>query len=74
MHELNNALDRARTRAKTWSELKVLCDGSRMRTTIYYVVIKPDSRPDGTVIRDHARVPRIHSSRERRCATNCESE
>ena len=31
-------------------------DWSRMRTTIHYVVIKPDSRPDGTAIRDHARV------------------
>ena len=36
--------------------LKVLCDGSRMCTTIHYVVIKPDSRPDGTAIRDHVRV------------------
>ena len=35
--------------------LKVLCDGSRMRTTIHYVVIKPDSRPDGTAIRDCTR-------------------
>ena len=32
---------------------KVLCNGSRMRTTIQYVVIKPDSRPDSTAIRDH---------------------
>ena len=55
-------------------KLKVLCDGSRMRTTIHYVVIKPDSRPDGTAIRDHARVHVYTSSRERRCATNCESE
>ena len=49
---------------------------SRMRTTIHYVVIKPDSRPDGTAIRDHARVRVCTSSRarERRCATNCESE
>ena len=36
--------------------------------------IKPDSRPDGTAIRDHARVRVYTSSRERRCATNCESE
>ena len=34
----------------------MLCDGSRMRTTIHYVVVKPDSRPDGTAIRDHARL------------------
>ena len=44
--------------------LKVLCDGSRMRTTIHYVVIKPDSRPDGTTIRDHARV-RVYTSPEK---------
>ena len=27
-----------------------------MRTTIHYVVVKPDSRPDGTAIRNHARL------------------
>ena len=53
---------------KIMAELKVLC------TTIHYVVIKPDSRPDGTAIRDHAHVRVYTSSRERRCATNCESE
>ena len=57
-----------------YADLKVLCDGSRMRTTIHYVVIKPDSRPDGTAIWDHARVRVYTSSRERRCATNCESK
>ena len=40
----------------------------------HYVVIKPDSRPDGTAIRDHACVQVYTASRERRCATNCESE
>ena len=32
--------------------LKVLCDRSRMHTMIHYVIIKPDSRPDGTAIRE----------------------
>ena len=47
------------------ADLTVLCDGSRMRTTIHYVVIKPDSRPDGTAIRDHAHVHVYTSSREK---------
>ena len=38
----------------------MLCDGSRMRTT-NNVIMKPDSRPDGTAIWDHARVRVLHA-------------
>ena len=31
-----------------------------MHTAIHYIDIKPDSRPDGTAIRDHARVRVLH--------------
>ena len=41
--------------------LKELCDGSRMRTTIHYVVIKPDSRSDGTAFWDHVHVRVLHA-------------
>ena len=36
----------------------MLCDGSRMRTTIHYVIIEPDSRPDGIGITTCARTTR----------------
>ena len=41
-----------------------------------YVIMKPDSRPDGTAIRDHARVRVLHDIHARavQCSAGCDGD